>query len=323
MTVGTLIQHGLAAKALLAYVSYSETRRGVFRRRLHRSGLLLWNVLPYAQFFAKLHLSRAGRVLYHHSHVFNRKFLGPYLSTDLATHKKLAVQKHFLFFVDRAFAGDTSIRGLRRGLCLWQRTAENEDHRIVLRLSDATKFEGDLLLEYLFNDQRLHSLSYVFAPGRVFGLPDANVAFIGGSQGANGCQQETRAAARGIGGIHPANMLVLALRAICQSLNVTGLCGVPSRFQLLNHTDQSPREENYDRLWTMNDGTLLNHVYYMPARLNVDDDGQLTGTHRTRRRRRRRLRQTIIDEIAACFRLYTMPGRETARITSSYRPSTI
>ncbi len=311
VTVSVLIQQETAAKALLSCFSFKEAKRQIYRRRLIRFGWLLRTALPYSVFFAELHLSHTGRVFYRHSYVADRKFLGPYLSTSLRTTQKLTIQKHFLRFIDDTMKPG-SVQRLSKGVCIWRRSPPGEDHQIILRLSDATKFEGDLLLEYLYNGQRLHSLSYVFAPGSVFMLSDEHVAFIGGSQGANGYQSETRAAAKGVGGIHPSNMLVLALRAICQSLDVTALCGVPSRFQLLNHTHQSPREENYDLLWSMNDGTLQDHVYVMPVHLKWDDDAELTGTHRTRRRRRRRLRQDMITEIATRFYFYTTACRPTA-----------
>ncbi|MBW4024681.1 MAG: DUF535 domain-containing protein [Proteobacteria bacterium] len=318
MTVDALIQTSPVAKASPAFAACGDTKAQVCRRRLHRSWLLLQNGISYTGFFARLHFSSAGSVLYRHSHVFDRKFLGPYLSTHLGTREKLAIQKHFLRFADTAFARGPLIRLLPHGICIWRRTAEGDNHRIILRLSDATKFEGDLLLEYFYNGERLHSLSFVFAPGRVFNMPDAHVAFIGGSQGANGRQSEARAAARGTGGIHSANMLLLALRAICQSLDVTGICGVSSYFQLLNHTNQSPRDENYDRLWSMNDGQFHGHSYSMSATLHRDDEAELTGTHRTRRRRRRRLRQEIITEIVESLQLSIRAADHAGPIPDPY-----
>lgn len=193
---------------------------------------------------------------------------------------------------------------LSQGIILWRKLEECGTHKITLRLSDATKFEGDLLLEYFYNDQRLHMLSFVFAPGRVFQLPDANIAFVGGSQGTPGWQELTRQVARSNGSIHPANMLVLALKAICQSLNISGICGVPSCFQLFNYTNEVPRPENYEFLWSMNGGTLSSHFYYMPSEPEAANDDNLTGTHRTRRRRRRRLRQDMITEMSEEFHAY-------------------
>jgi uncharacterized protein VirK/YbjX len=260
--------------------------------------------VPYLSFYQKLHCTRAGRVLYRHSYVFDRKFLGPYLSTHLDTWQKLSIQKHLVCFLEAKFQADFLSYLSAGGVFLWQKSAEDEDHKIMLRLADASKFEGDFALEYVFNGECLHRLSFVFSPGHIFDLPDSTVAFAGGSQGVNGGRTDTRSAARSNGGIHPANMLLLALRAICQSLDITGICAVTSRFQLFNLTQCSPRPENYELLWSMNGGTPFSHFYYMGSELEIDDSEPLTGTHRTRKRRRRRLRQQTIDDIANEVRLH-------------------
>ncbi len=281
--------------------------RTILRRRLQRLCWLLKHSLTYASFLAAVHFTRTGRILYRHSYVFDRKFLGPYLSTALNSRQKLAVQMHLVRLLETRFRSDflPSLQG--DGLCLWAQQSEAESHRIILRLADASKFEGDLALEYIYNDTRLHRLSFVFSPGFVFDLRDPDIAFVGGSQGAQGAQEQTRSATKGNGGVHPSNMLVLALRAISEPLGIERLCGVTARCQIFNYTRQTPGPETYDRLWATNGGVPRGHVYDMEAALTSDDDGALTGTHKTRRRRRRRARLQIAIEIAGEIRKHLAP----------------
>jgi uncharacterized protein len=285
------------AELRLPLLSSRAVDRSVVRRRVVRSWWLLRHTLPYASFAWKLHFTQAGRTLRRHSGVFDRKFLGPYLSVELDARRKLTIQESLVDFLNAHFRPALLARIVSEGAILWQRTGQDEDHQILLRLADASKFEGDLALEYLFNGKRLHRLSFVFSPGSPFHLTDGMIAFVGGSQGNNGGQNETRAAARSNSSLHPSNMLLLALRAICQSLGIDALCGVASRYQLLNHSMEGPRPENYDLLWSANGGRSHGHFFYMNSKLDFADDEQLTGTHRTRRRRRRRMRQELVDAI--------------------------
>ena len=276
--------------------------------RLRRLSRLLRHGIPYARFFLALHGTSSGRMLYRHARVFDRKFLGPYLSTALTTRQKLRVQMHLVRFIEDNFTASFVACLTHGGLCLWQQETADGSHGISLYLADASKFEGDLALDYHVNGRRLHRLSFVFAPGAAFGLADRHTLFIGGSQGMNGGQKEARAAAKANGGLHPATMLVLALRAIAQALDIDGLSGISATHQLFTYTQQVPRPENYDHLWAMNSGEARGTVYHMLPTLAQTDDDITSGTHRARCRRRRRQRQQVLDAICREVRRYRRPG---------------
>lgn len=266
----------------------------------HRGGRLLiylTHALDYVAYRRKLARSLYGRIIPKNAPFFDRKFAAPYLATFLTPSQRLSIQSYLCDLIGGDFGPAEWAGGLADGLELWRSVCPEGEQSLVLRLPVRTMLEGDLTLEHVFNGELLHRLSFALAPGAILGLPDRLVAFIGGSQGAHSSAQSTRQAARVNGEINAANMTMIALRALCQTLGITTVCGVNADHQPVVADSPERHLTTYDLFWQSQRGEAHQGFYVMPANLTYNDDDEVGAANRSRARRKRRLRMMLTDQI--------------------------
>lgn len=257
--------------------------------------------LAYLAFRRKLKQSLYGRIIPKNNPFFDRKFAAPYLASFLTPRQRLRIQADLCDYLDHDFGPADLTAQLADGIELWRKLSADGVQSLRLGLPERTMLEGDLTIEHIFNGERLHRLSFAIAPGHLFGLKDTRIAFIGGMQGVWGGATAARLAARNNGEINPANMTMIALRALCQSLGVTAIGGVRADCQPVIAHEAGRREAAYDLFWTSQHGEARPGFYLMPVDLSYEDDAEVGAVNRSRARRKRRLRMALTQEIRDDF----------------------
>lgn len=266
--------------------------------RASRAITLARHFLPYMSFYKKFLASGYGQVVPRDQGLYNRKFLTPYLATFLTTAERLIIQGNLCDVLDRTFPSQNLMHQLRRGIVLWQSSDGGASQSVTLKIAERTVIEGDLLLEHHLDGLSLHKLSFAFVPGRILNKACPQVLFIGGSQGLHSSAEQVRHAAKANGEITPANMLIIAMRALGLALGIDHICGVRARCQPVVSDRPEARVSVYDDLWLMNGGVGKPNYYVMPVDTSHDLTKDVEGKNRSRTRRKRRLRQGLTEAIA-------------------------
>lgn len=284
---GTRLVHG---RTPLAFTHLRDPNGRAWRL------MTLASSLPsYLRYYIRLKSSRYGAVIPAGDPFFERKFVTPYLTSFLTPRDRLRIQSHLCRIVDEAFDPDRFTARLRDGIVLWTLDAKGRHLSIVLRLPQRTMLEGDLTVEVQLDGTMLHRMSFAFVPGALLGHPEANLLFIGGSQGVWGTRELARDAAKLAGEISPANLLMIALRALGFSLGLTAMAGVAADCQPVVGRSAALSRSAYDELWRANHGEDRGGYFVMP--LDAPADARIEGANRSRTRRKRRLRQALLESM--------------------------
>ncbi len=271
----------------------------------HRAWRLvtLTRSLPeYCLYLARLKTSQYGRIIPKGDPFFDRKFVTPYLATFFTAAQRLKIQSHLCDVLDRAFCPVSFMPHLRDGIVVWRDMQNGDEQTVTLRLPVRTMLEGDLTLDYRLNGEMLYRFSLAFVPGYLLGLADQQVAFIGGSQGVHGTAETARRAAKLNGEINAPAMLMIALRAICRTLDIGTICGVTAACQPVIHDAGDHHVSVYDGLWDKHHGIGRDGYYMMPV--EPEESDEVEGANKSRTRRKRRRKQALTDRIAQDFRPY-------------------
>ncbi len=277
------------------------------RHRAWRLVILASSLPSYLRYYVRLKSSRYGAVVPAGDPFFERKFVTPYLASFLSPRQRLDIQSHLCRVLDEDFDPRRFTARLPDGIELWTLHKDGRRLSIVLRLPQRTMLEGDLTVEVQLDGQMLHRISFAFVPGSVLGRPEANLVFIGGSQGVHGTRELAREAARLAGEINPPNLLLIALRALAAGMGTAMIAGVAAACQSVVGRADTTSLGAYDDLWRANHGEAHDGYFVMPV--DVPENEAIEGANRSRTRRKRRLRQAFLqDMIAAVLPLVRTPA---------------
>ena len=191
----------------------------------------------------------------------------------------------------------------RDSIVLWE-LGQGEPHgslRIFLEPAWAPR-EGALQLRFSSGRRDLFRLTFLFAPGDLFGCPAETVLFIGGAQGGADCRIEMRQAAKANGEISPAAMLLLTGRALAKVLDIGQIFAVAQEDQISKDKVQL----DYHSFWSKAGGVRHGNFYKLLNERVEKPLSEIPITHRARTRRKRerkaRIRETIEARLQLLFR---------------------
>jgi uncharacterized protein VirK/YbjX len=226
------------------------------------------------------------------------KALGNYLTWGLSVADRLAVLMHHYQFIALAPVGQ--IRALAdEGSIIWCHQVGDDCFSMVLRYSDGFYMEGELALSYVLNSEKIYNIAFSVAPGAVTGLEVDRVILIGASQGVSGGAAQTRLAAKANGEIAPADMLLIAIRAIAAAWDIPAVVAISCQEQVALQVRAKPEDYHctYDDLWESNGGVQKGNFYLFPAQLVEKPITLVSRSHRSRARRKRSLKQDIFNAV--------------------------
>jgi uncharacterized protein VirK/YbjX len=229
------------------------------------------------------------------------KYLGDHLALSLDTpQRREALMGHYdaLPKLLHPLAGAE----LSDGLVIWERRIHPNAPALslVLEPSKLAPMEGELQLRFSFRSD-LYVLTFLLAPGHVFGLDCDRVLFIGGVQGTVGSREEMREASRLNCEISPAAMLIIAVQAIGNIMQVDELIAIGEDDHISMGYSASKIMFDYRRFWTEVGGTSCGRHYRLPLEPVQKPLSEVSLTHRSRARRRREakglVRKSIEDRL--------------------------
>jgi uncharacterized protein VirK/YbjX len=233
------------------------------------------------------------------------KYLGDYLSLSMSTEeRRQALAGHYLRLESMAGISADHVRW-RDSILLWE-IVESDEHsaqRIFLEPAELAPMEGELQLRFASGRRNLFTLTFLLAPGELFGSPAETILFIGGMQGGIDCRVEMRRAARENGEISPAAMLLLAMRALAKVLGVDQIVAVGEDDQIAKSYASDRMKLDYCDFWTQAGGVRHGNFYLLFNETIDKPLREIPITHRSRTRRKRERKAHIREEIEMRLRL--------------------
>ena len=250
------------------------------------------------------------------------RYLGDHLALSLATSRRReALEGHHSIAL--ATFSSAAARRIRKGAVLWRReTAEGPPLTIVLEPSKLAPMEGELQLSFSFRSE-LYVLTFLLAPGRVFGSSNPKILFIGGLQGRLGRLKEIREASKRNREIAPTTMLLLAVQAIARELGADELIAVGEDDQISMSYSASMMGFDYRAFWTDVGGSRNGRFYSLPLEQVHRPLSETPATHRSRTRRKREEKQRVVQDLERHLRQLVAPVRSGRPFESPTEPAPV
>ncbi len=276
--------------------------------RVLRIGIRMLYFYQFRRFYKKIALSKFGNVLNKVTpdvkKRIEQKFTRAYLATFISLEQRIIFNSSHYHYIDEHLT-DSFFRQINKGIVLWGMDCDTDAHQIVLTIPHGTSAEGDLLLEYRFNNKVLHQLTFSFIEGQLMGMEQKQLVFIGGSQGRLGKSESIRIASKQNREISPSTALVIALKAISKTLAIENITGVKAEHHISMQGDPCLKgQHSYNQLWLKNYGIETALFYVMPTHASPSESEPVAGSHASRTRRKRKNRQNLLTVIELGFATY-------------------
>lgn len=227
------------------------------------------------------------------SRVTPLKYVGDHLALSLDTAaRRRALTTHYAT-LPRLLKGSCAV-ALKAGLRIWHKQVADGSPPLILELepSRLAPMEGELQLRFSFRSD-LFVLTFLIAPGSVFGSSARTVLFIGGIQGRMGTREEVREASRLNDEIAPATMLILAVQAIARRTDVGAIIGVGAEEHISLGYARSRIALDYGRFWQDAEGVRAGRHFRLPIEPVQKPLREVSLSHRSRARRRREAKALV------------------------------
>ena len=240
-------------------------------------------------------------------HVYLRKFTAPYLSRNLGGSQRLVQLDHHCRFINAHFPRDLFARLHHGAIPFAVQREEGKQGEFRLDLPVRTHvdgspcWEGDLILEYWFQERLLHRMTFSVVSSRPFDRRDDTVLFIGGSQ-SYGDRDLRREASLFNRGINSATAALIGVKAVAEALEVPRIYAVKTKNQITLHLRPGDPGTAYEDFWTTNYGEDRGSFFELPLQVSPERDSPVAGSHGSRTRRKRLDRQRLKDLVEAAFR---------------------
>jgi uncharacterized protein VirK/YbjX len=162
-----------------------------------------------------------------------RKYLLPfYLTLDFNTAQRADAFCYHYEYVRKHISEYAIRRILNDDFELWSHSASNFDHRIALKFSNPINSEGELTVEYAFNNMPIYLISFTIINGHLLGLLAEAVCLVTRIQGTKNNLDGVRQATKSLNEIAPAYALMSALQGFLGAFGIKRMIGVSADQQV-------------------------------------------------------------------------------------------
>jgi uncharacterized protein VirK/YbjX len=197
------------------------------------------------------------------------------------------------------------IATIARGeITLWEEPCFNYMMSISIN-KPSDDMEGDIGLTFYSNSIAIYYMTVSIIPGRILGIPDENVVFIGNVQGGAGRFDLIKQATKALDDVAPVILLFVSVQAIATAFGLSSIAGITARDQILvGDIDRRSRFYGcYDELWTKMRGRKLNDaVFLLPVVPEYIPMSGVKKNHRCRTKYKRQFKYLVFNHILRTFR---------------------
>jgi uncharacterized protein VirK/YbjX len=229
----------------------------------------------------------------------------PYLVQSLSKKQRLeALDHHYRFLAERV-KSDFFSRIYDGEYELWQDSQGDCSSTMTLSFPVDWEhdYEGDLLLNFNCNGERIYSLTFSIVPGHAIGLAVDRLILVTAIQGAAGMAERIKLVKESYGDLSPPMLLLSGIEGVALSMDIPLLGGIGLDQQVQKQTWGSDRFMfDYDQFWKQAIGERTEGAYYVrkiPEELRPLEE--IKGKHRKKTLLRRRIKASIREIIHLKF----------------------
>jgi len=187
-------------------------------------------------------------------------------------------------------------------ICSW---GSFDKFSIQLTTAILTMYEGELVINYVINNEIIYFITFSIVPGDMFGSSEKNIVFIGGSQGSKNCFELIQSATKSNFDVSPQASLITCLKAVTLSIGVLDIVGISEDNQVAvgrNHSKMRNYNNNYNDLWIASGGIQnLNGDFLIPTHLYERPINDIKKGHRIRTKRKRNFKRFLYMQTLLSF----------------------
>lgn len=251
-------------------------------------------------------------------HLAALKYVGDHLALSLsAAQRREALESHYALLPRLLRPGLK--HALRGGALIWSKQVAGDlpPLSISLEPSKLAPMEGELQLRFSFKTD-LCVLTFLIAPGHIFGANIATVLFIGGLQGRIASRDEIREASRANDEVSPAAMVILSVQLLAKIMQMDALIAITDAEHISRR--YSKITFDYARIWREAGGVPLGPFYRLPLESPQKPLSEIPRSHRYRTRRRREAKKAIRTAIETRLRQLVTPAAPLMKVAKPVHP---
>lgn len=235
------------------------------------------------------------------------KCFGNYLSIQFSIKEKIDIVKHHHLLMCTKFTDHFLDSMAHKGICLWHKTTGSGQHVIMLSssLNNRLFLEGELVLEYRFNNSLVYRMIFTVVPAQVVDKPSGDYIFIGSSQGAINSRERFKLCEKENHRIRPDSMLIITLQAFAAKNGISNIIGICAENQvsLTYISNYSAFLFSYEELW-LRCGAEIQQGHYVLPIIPYVKDKSIRNNYRSQDRKRQLMRTEIYETIKNNFDQY-------------------
>ncbi len=175
------------------------------------------------------------------------------------------------------------------------------DLPVRTQVDGSSCWEGDLTLDYWFQERLLHRMTFSVVSSKFFDGQEDTVLFIGGSQ-SYGDRELRREASLFNYQINSATAALIAVKGVAEALDLPRIYAVKALNQMTLHLRPGDPGSAYEDFWLANYGNDRGSFFELPLQAGPERDSPVAGSHGSRTRRKRLDRQRLKDFVETEFR---------------------
>lgn len=230
-------------------------------------------------------------------------YLSVFLSRSLSTRQKLEISTHHYAFLQAVFSAEQLSALFNEGIEFYAEQNSSDLLNILLVHSPAYIYEGPCALTFNVNGTEYARISFMMAPGYLFGLDDLSVFYISCMQKKH--SEEGTSKITHVNSIHPVTTLLKVLKAFGSAHGIDKSIAVAAENQLSyipGREDYDYFFSLYDDFWLSKGGSVLGTDYLLPFPLVQKPILDIKQTHRNRIRKKRTKLQQIHNAVYNRFK---------------------
>jgi uncharacterized protein len=227
-------------------------------------------------------------------------YLGNYVAVGLPLAARRAIFLTHFQFVQRKFNNSFLASMANSPIAVWHRTIGHRTFDVALGLNYPQHREGDLMLSFRMDGAMVYRLTFSFASGRHFDLPDATVIVVAAIQGVPDFER-VKLATRTCSDIQPAHILMAALGALADLVGVSTILGLHQARQLLGEQLYFA----YDRFFEIYGPEIADQrLYLIKVPYSEKPLSEIERSHRKRTQRKRAFKGDTRHQVVESLSLY-------------------
>ena len=222
------------------------------------------------------------------------KYLNPqHIANGFSSSERARAMIHHYTVLRTSFDKAILSSIIGKGVLLWTDQTDSGLHTLRLIFSHPTDNEGELTIEYMFEHNLLHVLSFTLVPGYLVDEVAQPTLLISRIQGSRDHRDDARIAMKSLHGLSAPALLIAATYGIAEGLGLDRIVGVSAARQVCHSPGEADLRSAYDMTFNAMGATEFNGFHTIALPFEDKPIAATKSSNRGRVRAQRELKRAI------------------------------